>query len=200
MPGCALSAKRKKRRPKLAGDNKRQFIIPIAILVAVILLDQLTKFWVVSSLPMGQSRSILGEFLQFKLIYNQGGALGTNLGNSAFYLISSLLILLVVLYFIISNISSKIIANPMAAIAGGAIGNIIDRIRLGEVVDFLDFDFFDINILGYKIDRWWTFNIADVGITVGMIILLIHIVFFSKSKKGGIEAPPRDSAGHANGL
>ena len=200
MPGCVLSAKRKKRRPKLAGDNKRQFIIPIAILVAVILLDQLTKFWVVSSLPMGQSRSILGEFLQFKLIYNQGGALGTNLGNSAFYLISSLLILLVVLYFIISNISSKIIANPMAAIAGGAIGNIIDRIRLGEVVDFLDFDFFDINILGYKIDRWWTFNIADVGITVGMIILLIHIVFFSKSKKGGIEAPPGDSAGHANGL
>jgi len=166
----------------------------------VILLDQLTKFWAVSSLPIGQPHSILGEFLQFRLIYNQGGALGTNLGNGVFYLISSLVILLFVLYFIVTNIDSKIIAFPMAAIAGGAIGNIIDRIRLGQVVDFLDLDFFDINIFGYKIDRWWTFNIADVGITVGMIILLIHIIFFSKSKKGGMEISPGDTVAHANGL
>jgi signal peptidase II len=200
MPGCAWIAKRRKRRPKLAGDNKRQFIIPFAILVAVIFLDQLTKFWVVSSLAIGQSHSILGDFLHFRLIYNQGGALGTNLGNSSFYLISSLIILLVVIYLIITNINSKIIAYPMAAIAGGAIGNIIDRIRLGEVIDFLDFDFFDINILGFKIDRWWTFNIADVGITIGMIVLLIHIIFFSKSKKGGAEVSPGESAGQANEL
>ena len=71
---------------------------------------------------------------------------------------------------------------PLALIAGGAIGNIIDRLRFGKVVDFLDFDFFDINLFGYQIDRWWTFNIADAVISCSIIFLLIRLIFFHHEK------------------
>jgi signal peptidase II len=107
---------------------------------------------------------------------NKGGALGTNFGTGTFYLISSLLILAIVVYSIITSKESKMITCPLAGVAGGAVGNIIDRIRLGEVIDFLDFDFFNISLFGYEIDRWWTFNVADAAITVAVIFLLIYIV------------------------
>lgn len=107
---------------------------------------------------------------------NEGGALGTNFGTGTFYLISSLLILAIVVYSIITSKDSKMITCPLAAVAGGAVGNIIDRIRLGKVIDFLDFDFFDISLFGYEIDRWWTFNIADAAITIAVVFLLIYIV------------------------
>ncbi len=128
----------------------------------------------------GGSTQILGQFFQLKLVYNRGGALGTDLGGSWFYLITSLLILSFVVYFIIANKNVKLIAIPLAAIAGGAVGNIIDRIRLGKVVDFLDFDFFDFNIMGLHVERWWTFNLADSAITLGVIGLLIYIIFYPR--------------------
>ncbi|MCP4713463.1 MAG: lipoprotein signal peptidase, partial [Planctomycetes bacterium] len=89
------------------------------------------------------------------LVYNLGGALGTNLGSSIFYLVSSSLILIVVFYFIYSYRNILSVALPMASIAGGAIGNILDRVRLGKVVDFIDVDFFNMNLFGYQLDRWW---------------------------------------------
>jgi len=131
-------------------------------------------------LTEGRAQKVLGSFFQLKLVYNKGGALGTDFGSSAFYLVSSLLILAIVIYFIVVNRDKLSFALPMGAIAGGAIGNIIDRIRLGQVVDFLDFDFFNINMMGLNIDRWWIFNIADASITVGVIILLAFLLFSGK--------------------
>ena len=109
--------------------------------------------------------------------------MGTNLGGSLFYLISSLIILVVIFYFVMHNKEKLMITCPMGAIGGGAIGNIIDRIRLGNVVDFLDFDIPDINLFGYKIERWWTFNVADSAITVGVIFLLIYMIFLARHQK-----------------
>jgi signal peptidase II len=117
----------------------------------------------------------------FTLVYNEGGAMGTNFGSSTYYLISSIFILLFVFYYIYANRENAAFAYPMAFIAGGAIGNIIDRIRLGRVVDFLDFDFFDIQIGNFIMDRWWTFNIADAAITCSIVYLVIYMLFFYKS-------------------
>ncbi len=158
----------------------RQLILPFLIFVAVAAADQLSKLWALGYLKNGGTTKVLGQFFQLKLVYNRGGALGTDLGGSWFYLITSLLILSFVIYFIIANKKVRLIAIPLAAIAGGAIGNIIDRIRLGKVVDFLDVDFFDFNIMGLHIERWWTFNLADSAITLGVIVLIIYIIFYSK--------------------
>ncbi|MEA3296675.1 MAG: signal peptidase II, partial [candidate division Zixibacteria bacterium] len=110
--------------------------------------------------------------------YNRGGALGTQFGSSGYYLASSILILLLVLYYLYISRHNKLISWPLAFITGGAIGNIIDRIRFGRVVDFLDVDFFDIDILGYQLSRWWTFNIADAAITCAIVFIIVSVLLF----------------------
>lgn len=111
--------------------------------------------------------------------------MGSNFGSPAYYLATSILILLFILYYIYTHRTSLMLTLPLALIAGGAIGNIIDRLRFGKVVDFLDFDFFDINLFGYQIDRWWTFNIADAVISCSIIFLLVRLIFFHQQKPAG---------------
>ncbi len=174
-----MNASKLKRRLKLDVTEKKQLVILASIIGLVVLFDQITKIWAASSLIEGMANPIWGEFLQFKLVYNLGGALGTNIGGTLFYLVSSSLILLIVIYFTYSYRNYKVIAISLAVISGGAIGNIIDRFRLGKVIDFIDVDFFDISLFGNSIERWWIFNIADAAISVGVVFLLIYI-FFSK--------------------
>ncbi len=183
MPGSASNARNGKRRRKPAGEEMRRLIFLVSFLLAIIGADQITKVWVLNSILPGQIIPVLGQFFQLRLAYNEGGAMGTVLGPGIFYLITSCIVLVVVLYLLYANRNKTIAAYALAAVAAGAIGNIIDRIRIGWVVDFLDFDFFDINILGYKLERWWTFNIADSAITVGVIILLVYILFIPHPKE-----------------
>ena len=174
---------------KSAVVSHRSLIAPIIIAAVVAIIDQLTKWLATSNLIEGETVPVLGTFFQLKLVYNYGGALGTNLGSSSFYLGTSILIFLIILYFIYTNRHVKLIAWPMAACAGGAIGNIIDRIFTGKVVDFLDFDFFDVNLFGQQVTRWWTFNIADVGISVGVVLMILVILFSPrKPQKSTIES------------
>lgn len=180
MPDFVSSVSRQRRRPLLAANSSRQLLIPSFILLAVLFADQITKIWAANSLLGGKTIQVIGEFFQLKLVFNTGGALGTELGSSTFYLISSILILGFVIYFTASHRSIKFIAWPMASIAGGAVGNILDRIRLGKVIDFLDFDFFDISFFGRNIERWWTFNIADAAITIGIFTIMFYLIFLSK--------------------
>lgn len=121
----------------------------------------------------------------FTLVYNEGGAMGTNLGSSMYYLISASLILLFVLYYIYANRTKLQLSIPLSFIAGGAIGNLIDRIAYGKVVDFIDVDFFDIDLFGYQLQRWWTFNIADSAISCSIVYLLYLIL--TKKLDGAVE-------------
>ncbi len=135
------------------------------------------------------------------LVYNEGGALGTNFGSSTYYLVSSLLILAIVLYYLVINWEAATLAYPLSFIAGGAVGNIIDRIRLGMVIDFLDVDFFDLDLLGYHLDRWWTFNLADAAISCSIVFLLGNVLFsrfghkIGSVRNDGRVAPPNSFGG-----
>jgi signal peptidase II len=159
----------------------------------VVFVDQLTKLWALSSLSFGMTRPILGSFFQVTLLYNEGGVLGSNFGSSTFYLISSTCVLLFVLYFIYASRNEKLFAWPLAVIAGGALGNIIDRIRIGRVVDFLDFDFFDISIGSFHLERWWKFNIADAAITVGVAFIIVCLLFVPSGQKEAQSPASADS-------
>lgn len=116
--------------------------------------------------------------------------MGIALGSGTFYLISSLIILVAVFYLIITNKDNLWTKYSLTLIASGAIGNIIDRLRVGMVVDFLDVDIPDINLLGFHLERWWTFNIADSAISVGMVMLVLYIIFHSRKKQ---ESAPTSS-------
>lgn len=160
----------------------RKLLAPLLVLVAVVAVDQVTKLWAIGALSGQPSVEVLGRFFMLTLVYNEGGAMGSNFGSPTYYLASSSLILLFILYYIYSHRENLYVTAPLALIAGGAAGNIIDRIRFGRVVDFLDFDFFDINLFGLQLERWWTFNIADAAISCSIVFLLVRVIFFHHDK------------------
>ena len=131
------------------------------------------------------SVQVLGDFFRLTLIYNFGGAMGTSLGPSLYYLIMALVVLPFVLIYLYRYRTQRIVAIPLAFIAGGAVGNLIDRIYLGKVVDFLDFDIPNIDIFGYALDRFWAFNIADSAITCGVVFLVVYMMFFHREPTEG---------------
>ena len=186
MHVCVSSAKNLKRGIELNENNFKPLLVPLIILFTVVALDQVTKIWAVNYLSQVGSVKVLGEFFMLTLVYNEGGALGSNLGPSLAYLIVSILIFGMVLFYIYSHRDSKSLSFSLSFIAAGALGNIIDRLRIGKVIDWIDFDFIDINIFGYQLNRWWTFNIADAAISCAIVFILAGL-FFSETKLGQLD-------------
>ena len=124
--------------------------------------------------------NVIGSAIRFSLVYNEGGAMGTQFGSTTYYTIVALAILPFLGYYLWKYRTDHATAWPLAGILGGAVGNLIDRIRLGKVVDFIDIDIPDINLPFYQLDRFWTFNIADSAITCAIVFLLVHMMFSRK--------------------
>ena len=177
----------------------------LIVSVVVVLLDQVSKVLVKGfTIPVinfhyegmyhGQKIPIIGDFFRLTFIENPGMAFGFDPGSAAKLWISVFSLfasagLLIYLYLIRNqNLSLRL---AIAFILGGAVGNLIDRLFYGviygygpffygKVVDFLDFDFFDVTILGRHYDRWPIFNFADAAVSIGVLIL---ILFYKKSKE-----------------
>ena len=164
---------------------------PLVIIVALTLADQFTKSWAIANLSGQPSLQVLGEFVQFSLVYNEGGAMGTAFGSSTGYLIVALLILPLLGFYLYRYRESMAVALPLAFICGGALGNVIDRIRFGKVTVFIDVDIPDISILGFELDRWWTFNIADAAISCALVWLVFYMMVH---KQQPASPAPADSA------
>jgi len=157
---------------------KQKLLACLWITTIIALTDILTKVIVQKYLVLGQSREVIGSFFKMSYILNHGGVFGSKLGSNLFYLVSAIIVVLLVAYFLYKEFGkNKYVDLSLFIVLGGAIGNLVDRFRLGAVVDFLDFEFFNINIFGYHLDRWPTFNVADIAVTVGMLLLICTIVF-----------------------
>ena len=154
----------------------KELRLPILLAVGVFLVDQLTKYWALHALEYGRPVEVLGRFFMLTLVYNRGGAMGTNLGSPWLYLALAFLILPLLAYYLWVHRRDRVVAVPLAVIAGGALGNVVDRLRLGHVVDFLDVDFFDVNLFGHHMTRWWTFNLADAAISCGILFLVVYVL------------------------
>ena len=157
---------------------KQKFLACLWITTIIALTDVLTKVMIQSYMTLGSSREVLGSFFKLTYILNQGGVFGSKLGSNYFYTVSAILVVMLVVYFLYKEFGkNKYVDLSLFIVLGGAVGNLVDRIRLGAVVDFLDFEFFNFNLLGYHFDRWPTFNVADVAVTVGMLLLICTVVF-----------------------
>jgi signal peptidase II len=149
------------------------------IFFLVVLLDQLTKLWVVHHFILYESSEIIPGFFNLTYLTNTGAAFGILAGHPAswrqFFFIGVAGVALAAIFFLHKKISaeSRWYTVSLAMIAGGAVGNLIDRVRLGSVVDFLEF-----YLSSY---HWPAFNVADSAITVGVGIFLL--VNFLQSKK-----------------
>jgi signal peptidase II len=156
----------------------------IIVTVAVIAVDHVVKWIVMSTMRLNQTIRIIDDYFTISYIMNSGIAFGLFDDHpfphkSILLIIVSLLALGIILYIFLSLPKQvKLSGLAMGLIFGGAIGNLIDRIVRGRVVDFLDFDFPDIHIrlLNIHMTRWPTFNVADSCVLVGIIMLLIIII------------------------
>lgn len=144
---------------------------PLSCLLILVLLDQLSKWWIKGSFALYESREIIPGLFNLVHYTNTGAAFGLLAGESTmlrrlFFVGVALaaLVLLGLLYRQV-RVQGPLYLYALALIASGAIGNLIDRIRFGEVTDFLDFYW-----RGY---HWPAFNIADVAITVGVGLFLL---------------------------
>jgi signal peptidase II len=161
----------------------------------VIALDQLTKWWVVKSIPLRRSVEVIPNFFHLTHIKNRGAAFGVfsqweGPGREwFFYLISAVAIVALFVLYAKSEARQRRLHVPLALILGGAIGNLIDRLIHGEVTDFLLFHWYekvaDFTLLGKHFRfalSWPAFNIADTAITCGALYLLVVVLFFDKRK------------------
>ena len=161
----------------------------------IVLLDQVTKIFVkgislpslgvqIAGMPYGFSRPLMGNFVRLTYIENPGMAFGIDVGGKLFFSIFSIIAsAAIVVYLYRARRDALGFRLSLAMILGGAIGNLIDRVFYGvlfndgelfygRVVDFIDVDFFNINLLGHQFNRWPVFNLADAAVTVGVIMLL----------------------------
>ena len=139
----------------------------------VIIFDQITKAVIQKTVPLYHSITVIPGFFSITHIHNPGGAFGfmanksPGLRNLLFLLISSLAVCLIFYFYKKTPQKYSLLSACFALILGGALGNLIDRIRFGKVVDFLDF-----YIGSY---HWPAFNVADSAISLGALVLVVEI-------------------------
>lgn len=162
---------------------RSRWILP-AVIILLILADQATKAWVTSGMELHDSIPVIPGFFSITYVRNPGAAFGfladaSPLFRRAFFIAVTLLAIGLILYSLTRarfvHASWRI---PLALILSGAIGNLADRIRFGEVVDFLDVYVGSLH--------WPAFNVADSAITVGAVLLVI--LSFRGEKRGEQQA------------
>lgn len=143
----------------------------------LVLADQVSKAIVVRTMSLYESIPIIENFFQFTYITNDGMAFGIDFpfGYFIFSLVSVLLTLFLFWYLWTVRNDSLVIRLGLAMIIAGAVGNLIDRLMLGEVIDFLDF------MIGNF--HWYVFNLADSYVTVGMVLILTDSIFLEKKRE-----------------
>ena len=145
-------------------------------------LDQAVKGGVVRTMEMGQSIDVVGSFVRLTRTSNTGGAFGLLRGRGNWFIVISLVAALAIVVLARQIARGRRVERiAFSLILGGAVGNLIDRIRLGAVIDFIN-----IGGSGY---RWPFFNVADSAITIGVTLLAISLIFLGGAANGR-EAEP----------
>ncbi len=141
-------------------------LFSLALLLA--LLDQATKWLIVDRFYYGETLNLIPGFFNLTLVHNTGGAFGLFAQSTYLFIIFSIITIIFLFFFFKKySVENPWIVWPFGLVLGGAIGNLIDRIRLGYVVDFLD---------AYAGNwHWPAFNVADSAICVGLGFLAIFI-------------------------
>jgi signal peptidase II len=138
----------------------------LILFLLVLVADQYTKLAVQQDFFLGQSVPVLAGIFNLTYVQNTGGAFGIMRNSTNLFIVISIVVILFIIYFLIKEEKKDVYVQVIfSLVLGGAISNLIDRLRLGYVVDFIDFQV------------WPVFNIADAAITIGMVLLLIRIIF-----------------------
>lgn len=158
-----------------------RFFLPAAL---VVVLDQITKqlFW-----RNGQNYDLIDGYLHITLIKNAGAAFGVFQGGRLFFIVASIVaaVLITVVALRLPR-TDNLRRLLLGLILGGAVGNLIDRVLFGEVIDFLQ--------IGFRGHYWPVFNVADMAVTIGAVLLVLQAL-----RSQGAPAPAADGVTLAGG-
>ena len=146
------------------------------LIVVIVALDQWSKWAIKTSFNLYQSKPVIQDLLHFTYVTNDGMAFGLSFpGGKHVLLIMTILLTGFIIGFLWKEKNGHpLIKYSLALILSGAIGNLIDRLLYGKVVDFLDLMIGDFH--------WYIFNIADSSVTIGMILFIIHSIYIEQNK------------------
>ncbi len=153
-----------------AGSGARpRWAIFLGLAIGVVVLDQLTKAWLVANVDPGEIVVVLGDW--FRLVHGQntGAIFGLFRDSAILFAAVSLVVIGLIVAFQARSRGDPILAAALGLLMGGAIGNLVDRLRYGYVVDFVD--------IGIGDWRFYTFNVADASISLAILLLLFRAVW-----------------------
>lgn len=136
----------------------------LGIAAAVVVVDQATKAWIVANLAPGHSTAVIGDWLRLVHGQNTGALFGFFRDSAVGFAFLSIAVAVAIVWYQARAGGSGYLTLTLALLLGGALGNLIDRLHLGYVVDFVD--------AGIGSIRFWTFNVADACISASIVLLL----------------------------
>lgn len=149
-------------------------IIFLALSAVLIGLDQFVKSWIVQTLALHTGKYFIKGIVELFYIQNSGAAWGIFAGRMSFFYVVTIIAIAAMLYLMFQERkNSKILMLAYSFILAGAVGNFIDRIRLGYVIDMFRLEFIDFPI----------FNVADICLTIGVLILFVYLLFVEGKKE-----------------
>jgi signal peptidase II len=162
-------------------------VSPLFYFVAafVLVFDQFTKQLITGTMLRGESRQIFGDFVRLTYVHNDGAAFGLDLGGRWSFIVVTIVVAAFIVFYYSRSEKTPTARWALALILGGALGNLVDRVRIGEVVDFLHLSVASVS--------WPIFNVADIGVSVGVGLLALHL--FRKEHPEDVEADSPDSEG-----
>ena len=152
----------------------RDCVFHMVLMIAVLVADQLTKWWARTALP-GAPVIVWKDVFSFRLIYNTGASFGIFQGKTLALTIFSIVGMVAIagFYFWLPKVKKmRPMRITLAMIVAGGIGNIIDRIWMGKVTDMISFDLINFPV----------FNVADIGVTCGAIVMCVLWIFYYKEE------------------
>ncbi len=162
------------------GVSYHKYIILAVTVIIVVLIDQWIKHLIISKFEWGESIDIIKSIFAITYVRNTGAAFGLlhrapDYFKQPFFIIVPLIALFVISFIFVKN-KDTLVAFSLSLIIGGALGNLVDRMKLGFVVDFLDFHWKDFY-------HWPAFNVADSCIVIGVFLIFIQSLFLTRKPK-----------------
>src|SRR5919197_3836705 len=157
----------------------------LSLAATIVVADQLTKAWIVANVDPTQPIRIVGDNLRLVVSHNTGALFGLFRDQAPLFAAVSVAVIGLIAWYHGHSGRSTYLSIALGLLLGGAIGNFIDRFRLGYVVDFVD--------AGIGNLRWYTFNVADSAISTALVLLLAVAIWPSLATRGGASDPGADA-------